>query len=42
MIQNVVIKPYDTSRIIILPIREKRGCQINRDRCELDSISITN
>ena len=42
MIQNAVIKPYDTSRIIVLLIREKIECQINRDKHELDSLSITN
>lgn len=42
MIQNAVVKPYDTSKIIVLPIEEKIECQINKDRRELDSLFITN
>lgn len=36
------MKPYNTSKIIVLPIEKKMQCEINRDRHELDSLSITN
>lgn len=42
MIQNAVMKSYDTSRTIVLPIAEKIECQTNKDRRKLDSLSITN
>ena len=42
MIQNAIMKPYNTSKIIVLPIEENMECQIDRDRRELDSLSTRN
>lgn len=41
MIQNAVMDPYNINRIIILSITKKIEDEMDRDKRELNSLSIT-